>query len=324
MRAAVVTEFGTPPICREFAEPQPGTSDEVLVDVVAAGLHPRVRSQADGSHYTESGELPLVPGIDGVGRAPDGTLRYFVLPDTSMGAMAERTVVDTRRSVVLPEDADPVLVAAGMNPAMSAWVALRRRIEFAAGQDVLVLGATGNAGRLAVQVAKHLGAGRVIAAGRDAGRLADVPADEALTFDELGKAADVDVVLDYVWGPPTAEALRTIVTERSDRGRPLTWVEIGSVAGRTIELPLGRAPSGAPAARRQRPRFGPDPGHRRGAARLGEGDRHLPDRRARGAPPGRRNRLEGHRQHSAPRRHSLTFGVARTPECRYRSPVGSE
>ncbi len=237
MRAAVVTEFGTPPTCREFAEPQPTNPDEVLVDVVAAGLHPRVRSQADGSHYTEKGELPLVPGIDGVGRCPDGTLRYFVLPDTSMGAMAERTVVDTRRSVVLPADADPVLVAAGVNPAMSAWIALRRRIECAAGQDVLVLGATGNAGRLAVQVAKHLGAGRVIAAGRDTGRLAEVQADEALTFDELGKAADVDVVLDYVWGPPTADALRTIVTGRSDRGRPLTWVEIGSVAGPVIELP---------------------------------------------------------------------------------------
>ncbi|MEV6647372.1 zinc-binding alcohol dehydrogenase family protein [Amycolatopsis sp. NPDC051371] len=236
MRAAVVTEFGTPPTCQDFAEPQPSSENEVL-DVVAAGLHPRVRSQADGSHYTGTGDLPLVPGIDGVGRAPDGALRYFVLPDTAMGSMAERTVVDPRRSVVLPGDADPVLVAAGMNPAMSAWVALRRRIEFGAGQDVLVLGATGNAGRLAVQVAKHLGAGRVIAAGRDAGRLAEVPADEALTFDELGKAADVDVVLDYVWGPPTADALRTIVTERADRSRPLTWVEIGSVAGRTTELP---------------------------------------------------------------------------------------
>ena len=237
MRAAVVTEFGTPPTCQDFPTPEPATKDEVLVDVVAAGLHPRVRSQADGSHYTEKGELPFVPGIDGVGRAPDGTLRYFVLPDTSMGAMAERTVVDLRRSVVLPEDADPVLVAAGMNPAMSAWVALRQRIEFAAGQDVLVLGATGSAGRLAVQVAKHLGAGRVVAAGRDPQRLATVGADVALTFDELGKAADVDVVLDYVWGPPTANALRTIVTERADRGRPLTWVEIGSVAGRTTELP---------------------------------------------------------------------------------------
>ncbi|MFI5589413.1 zinc-binding alcohol dehydrogenase family protein [Amycolatopsis sp. NPDC051758] len=237
MRAAVVTAFGTPPTCQDFPVPEPATKDEVLVDVVAAGLHPRVRSQADGSHYTEKGELPLVPGIDGVGRAPDGTLRYFVLPDTTMGAMAERTVVDLRRSVVLPDDADPVLVAAGMNPAMSAWVALRRRIDFAAGQDVLVLGATGNAGRLAVQVAKHLGAGRVFAAGRNPERLAALPADRALTLDDVGEAADVDVVLDYLWGPPTADALREIVTHRADRGRPLTWVEIGSVAGRTTELP---------------------------------------------------------------------------------------
>jgi NADPH:quinone reductase-like Zn-dependent oxidoreductase len=237
MRAAVVTAFGTPPTCRDFPAPEPATKDEVVVDVVAAGLHPRVRSQADGSHYTEKGELPLVPGIDGVGRAPDGTLRYFVLPDTTMGAMAERTVVDLRRSVVLPDDADPVLVAAGMNPAMSAWVALRRRIDFTAGQDVLVLGATGNAGRLAVQVAKHLGAGRVFAAGRNPERLAALPADRALTLDNVGEAADVDVVLDYLWGPPTADALREIVTHRADRGRPLTWVEIGSVAGRTTELP---------------------------------------------------------------------------------------
>ncbi|MEV4145900.1 zinc-binding alcohol dehydrogenase family protein [Amycolatopsis sp. NPDC049691] len=237
MRAAVVTEFGTPPTFREFAEPRPRTEDEVVVDVLAAGLHPRVRSQAGGEHYTGRGELPLVPGIDGVGRAPDGTLRYFVLPDTSLGSMAERTVVDLRRSVVLPEDADPITVAAGMNPAMSAWIALRRRIGFAAGQDVLVLGATGNAGRLAVQVAKHLGAGRVIAAGRDPEKLAGVHADDALTFGELAKAADVDVVLDYVWGPPTTGALRTIVTERADRARPLTWVEIGSVAGPSIELP---------------------------------------------------------------------------------------
>ena len=73
----------------------------MVVDVIASGLHPRVRSQADGSHYTSSGELPLVPGIDGVGRAPDGTLRYFVLPDTTMGAMAEQTVIDRRRSIAL-------------------------------------------------------------------------------------------------------------------------------------------------------------------------------------------------------------------------------
>jgi D-arabinose 1-dehydrogenase-like Zn-dependent alcohol dehydrogenase len=89
MHAAVVTAFDTPPIYREVPTPTPQAPDEILVDVLAAGLHPRVRSQADGSHYTSSGELPVVPGIDGVGRTGDGALRYFVLPDTTVGAMAE-------------------------------------------------------------------------------------------------------------------------------------------------------------------------------------------------------------------------------------------
>ena len=89
MHAAVVTTFDRPPHYTEFRDPQPSGPQEVLIDVIAAGLHPRVRSQADGSHYTSTDELPLVPGIDGVGRTADGELRYFVLPDTPMGAMAE-------------------------------------------------------------------------------------------------------------------------------------------------------------------------------------------------------------------------------------------
>jgi NADPH:quinone reductase-like Zn-dependent oxidoreductase len=92
-------------------------------------------------------------------------LRYFVLPDTTMGAMAEQTVIDACRSIVLPEDSDAIAVAAAMNPAMSSWVALRRRVEFQAGQNVLVLGATGNAGRMAVQIAKLFDANQIIAAG---------------------------------------------------------------------------------------------------------------------------------------------------------------
>src|SRR5271170_6417275 len=176
MHAAVVTTFGAAPRYQEFPVPVPAGDSEMLIDVLAAGLHPRVRSQADGSHYTSTDELPLVPGIDGVGRGPDGRLRYFVLPDTAMGAMAEQTVIDTRRSVVLPDTTDPVAVAAAMNPAMSSWVALRQRVPFQAGQDVLVLGATGNAGQLAVQIAKLFGAGQIIAAGRDPQRLASLPA----------------------------------------------------------------------------------------------------------------------------------------------------
>jgi NADPH:quinone reductase-like Zn-dependent oxidoreductase len=247
MYAAVVSSFDKPPAYREIPSPVPQTDDELVVDVVASGLHRRVRSQADGSHYTSSGELPLVPGIDGVGRASDGTLRYFVLPDTTMGAMAEQTVIDQRSSLVLPDGADPILVAAAMNPVMSSWVALRRRIDFEPGQSVLILGATGSSGRMAVQVAKRLGAGEVIGAGRDAQRLAavrelgadtTVRLDSAATLGDLARIArDVDVVIDYLWGPITAELMAGIASNRTDQGKPLTWIEIGSVAGASTEIP---------------------------------------------------------------------------------------
>lgn len=249
MRAAVVTSFDTSPTCQDFPIPTPKTPDEVLVHVIAAGLHPRVRSQAAGSHYTSSDDLPLVPGIDGVGRAPDGTLRYFILSDTTMGAMAEQTVVDLRRSVVIPRDSDPVLVAAAMNPGMSSWVALRQRISIQPGSRVLVLGATGNAGRMAVQIAKHLGASHVTGAGRHPARLAsltDLGADATLSL--IGKpvevarrlaqaAVEVDIVLDYLWGQSTADAMPAMVMNRTDRALPLVWIEVGSVAGPTAVIP---------------------------------------------------------------------------------------
>src|SRR5690349_8826427 len=133
VKAAVVSSFDTAPRYEEFSIPPVAGEHDLVIDVIAAGLHPRVRSQADGSHYTSTDELPLVPGIDGVGRGADGLLRYFILPDTTMGSMAERTVIDSRRSVVLPEGSDPVAIAAAMNPAMSSWVALRQRIRFAPG-----------------------------------------------------------------------------------------------------------------------------------------------------------------------------------------------
>jgi NADPH:quinone reductase-like Zn-dependent oxidoreductase len=249
MHAAVVTSFDSAPRYQEFPTPVPIGDDEMLIDVLAAGLHPRVRSQADGSHYTSTDELPLVPGVDGVGRGPDGLLRYFILPDTSMGAMADQTIIDTRRSVVLPESSDPIAVAAAMNPAMSCWVALRQRVTFQAGQNVLVLAATGNAGRMAVQVAKLFGANTIIGAGRGADRLTELPAlgasDTVLLEGDpddiarrLGKAAaDVDVVIDYLWGEPTAAAMVAVVTDRADRAKPLTWIEIGSVAGPTAAIP---------------------------------------------------------------------------------------
>jgi NADPH:quinone reductase-like Zn-dependent oxidoreductase len=240
MKAAVVTTFDAPPRYLDYPDPAARGTDEAVVDVLAAGLHPRVRSQANGSHYTSTGVLPLVPGIDAVVRDPQGRIRYAVLDDTTLGTMAERTVIELDRSVVLPRGADPVLLAAAMNPAMSSWVALRHRIDFGRGQRVLVLGATGNAGRMAIQVAKRFGAAQVIAAGRDQARLAGLAAlgaDQTCTFDQLAAAADVDVVIDYVWGQPTARAMVDMLTGRQDRSRPLTWIEIGSVVGAYAPIP---------------------------------------------------------------------------------------
>src|SRR6201989_1172537 len=130
MYAAVVTSFDAPPAYLEFPTPVPAGSDQVLVDVIASGLHPRVRSQANGSHYTSTGELPLVPGIDAVVRDAKGNLYYALLDDTTLGTMAQRTIIEKERSRALPKDADLVTVAAAINPVMSSWVALRHRITF--------------------------------------------------------------------------------------------------------------------------------------------------------------------------------------------------
>jgi NADPH:quinone reductase-like Zn-dependent oxidoreductase len=249
MNAAVVTSFEEPPRYQQFEVPQPSTGDDVLVDVLAAGLHPRVRSGAAGAHYTSTGTLPMIPGIDGVGRRSDGRRIYFMAAGDVLGTMAEKALADARRSVELPDDADVVKVAAAMNPAMSSWVALRRRVPIEPGQSVLILGATGSAGAMAIQVAKRLGAGRVVGAGRDPDRLhalTSVGADDvvALTADAdatdsalAAAAADFDIVIDYLWGAPAQRAIVALLSARSDRSHPLNWIQIGAVAGPTIELP---------------------------------------------------------------------------------------
>jgi NADPH:quinone reductase-like Zn-dependent oxidoreductase len=149
----------------------------------------------------------MFPGIE-VGRMADGMRVYFVADDELPDPMAEKAVIDLRRSVPLPDDADAEKLAASMNPAMSSWVALRRRVPIENRQSVLILGATGNAGTMAVQVAKRLGAGRVVGAGLDAERLhaltgvgaddiVQLTADGDATVTTLAKAAaEVDIVIE--------------------------------------------------------------------------------------------------------------------------------
>jgi NADPH:quinone reductase-like Zn-dependent oxidoreductase len=249
MNAAVVTDFSEPPHYQQFEVPEPASTDQLVVDVIAVGLHPRVRSGARGAHYTSSGRLPMIPGIDGVGRCKDGALIYFASDNDVTGTMAERALVDVRRSVQLPKDVDALRIAAAMNPAMSSWVALRRRVPIQPGQSVLVLGATGNAGAAAVQVAKLLGAGPVIGAGRNQGRLAALTtlgADAVVRLSDdhdttaaalASAAAEVDIVLDYLWGEPSSLTMMAVLGARRDRSRALDWIQIGAVAGTTLDLP---------------------------------------------------------------------------------------
>jgi NADPH:quinone reductase-like Zn-dependent oxidoreductase len=245
MKAAVVRSFDAPPRYEDFELPSAG-ADEVVVRVLAAGLHQRVRSGASGSHYAELPMLPMIPGIDAVGRLPDGQLAYCVVHDTPYGTMAEQVIVDRHLCVPLPDGTDAAIVAAAMNPAMSSWIALRLRAPIEQGQSVFVLGATGSAGRMAIPIAKLLGAARVVAAGRQIARLESSGADEVVSLigepqsvaEAIGKAAgESDIVLDYLWGKPAADAMVAVLAGRRDRGRRINWIQIGAVAGPTMALP---------------------------------------------------------------------------------------
>jgi NADPH:quinone reductase-like Zn-dependent oxidoreductase len=226
--------------------PGPGDDDGVVVDVLAAALSPRVRSGASGAHYTSQGVLPLVPGLDGVGRL-NGRRVYFIAASDTLGTMAEQTLADPRLAVPLPDGVSTSVIAAGMLPAISSWVALTKRAPIQPGQRVLVLGATGTSGLLAVQIARHLGAGSVIAAGRSAEaleraralgadqvvRLTGTPADG----DAVAQvASEVDIVLDYLWGSVTSAVMPALCRRRQAESRALHWVLIGSVAGDELAL----------------------------------------------------------------------------------------
>src|SRR6202050_4018274 len=173
MKAAVVSGPGQKPQYADFPEPVVQEGEE-LVSVRAAALSHFTKSRASGAHYSADGMFPAVAGADGVGTTQDGRRVYFVLPEAPNGAMAERTVVRSQQCIDLPAGIDDVTAAAIANPGMSAWAALMERAHLQAGETVLINGATGTAGRLAVQLAKYLGAAKVIATGRNEDELEEV------------------------------------------------------------------------------------------------------------------------------------------------------
>lgn len=251
MRAAVVHAFGEAPRCEEFTEPVVGEG-EALVQVRAASLKPIDKQLASGAHFAAPRELPFVCGTDGVGMLSDGQRVFFGGVRAPFGAMAERAVAMSAFCFPLPDGLDDVTAAALPNPGVSAWLALAYRAKVAAGENVLILGATGVTGKLAVKIAKLLGAGRVVGAGRnrevlsrlrglgaDATICLDVPAEElAGEFAREGGASGFQVVIDYLWGRPTEIFLEAITRKEFAVVRAETrLVQVGESAGAAISLP---------------------------------------------------------------------------------------
>jgi NADPH:quinone reductase-like Zn-dependent oxidoreductase len=247
MHAAVVNVLGQAPVYQEFAEPQAETG-EILIPMRAAGLHPVVKARAAGQHYSVAGEVPAIPGIDGVGLL-EGKLVYCYAARNHFGTMAEKTVVRPESCIPLPDGLDPMQAAAIANPGMSAWLSLKLRAGLQRGESVLVLGATGVAGHLAIQAARYLGAKRVVGVGRNVEALAGSGVDAVIGLTQpeeaIGEALSaelrdhgIDVIIDYLWGRPTELLLATLAADfdaLATRRRRL--VEVGESAGRTIALP---------------------------------------------------------------------------------------
>jgi NADPH2:quinone reductase len=247
MHAAVVNVLGQPPKYQTFPEPVPGEG-EVIVEVRAAGLHPVVKVLAAGSHYSGRAEVPLVPGLDGVGVLEDGSRVYFTFVRKPWGSMCERTVCPRSKCFPLPEGLDDALAAALVNPGLSAWLSLRDRAKIVAGETVLILGASGVAGQLALQAARYLGAGRVIGAGRNVDAIHPHAADGVIALDQTDDAVreafaveaarGIDVVIDYLWGRPTELLLEALARGvRASPTRSTRLVEVGESAGKAISLP---------------------------------------------------------------------------------------
>ncbi len=178
MRAAVLEVHGQPPSAGEFAEPEAG-EEQAVVEVLAAGLNPVDLAIASGAFYGRA-PPPSVVGREGVARLPDGTRAYFESAVAPYGSMAERAPIELAAAIPLPEGLDEGLACAIGIAGLAAWLSLEHRAGLRPGETVLVLGASGVVGQVAVQAARLQGAARVVGAARAARRVSSSPAWRAL------------------------------------------------------------------------------------------------------------------------------------------------
>ncbi|MGU3652331.1 quinone oxidoreductase family protein [Mycolicibacterium sp. A43C] len=249
MKAAVIDQWGQPPRYTDFPDPEPGDGT-LTATVEASALTNLTKGIGNGTHYASRElHLPMIPGVDGVARLDDGR-RVYTGAVPPYGMLAERTLLNTRDMVELPDGIDAVTAAAVPNPGISSWLALEHAAALRPGEHVLILGATGVTGSLATQLAASVfGAARVVVAGRDTARLdwlRTVGADDVIdlrnddvraTVRALHAAQPFDVVLDYLWGDPAAQVLAALADGPTGRYHRTRFVQVGAMADPTMPLP---------------------------------------------------------------------------------------
>src|SRR5437763_58242 len=212
MRAALIAELGSPPRAAELPDVPSG------VRVVAVAVNPIDISVGNGRFYGGHPPLPYPPGCEAVGRTEDGALVYLFGDGRGIakpGFLAERVSVPDELPLRLPDGVDPALAAGAGIAGVAGWVAVAWKAKVTRGDRVLVLGASGVVGLLAVQAAKLLGAAKVVAAGRDLGRLErarELGADEIVELDGIAGAFGDEgftVCIGPLWGEPLARAVRS-------------------------------------------------------------------------------------------------------------------
>ncbi len=245
MKAAVLKEIGSTPVYAEFPDPVAGNDQQVVVHVIASSIKQLDLLKAAGKHYTHYTSLPVVVGMDGVARLENGQ-RIYAMGITGM--MAEKAIVQKNNWIAIPQGLDDSTAAALPNTLVGSDIALRTKGNIKAGDIVLVNGATGATGMMAVQMAKYHKAAAVIATGRNPAvleKLKKLGADITISLNQpendiinaLIKAYTAfpfDIVVDYLWGRPIELLLETLFRLPSEKETRI--ITVGEMAGTTISL----------------------------------------------------------------------------------------
>lgn len=246
MKAAVLHQVGDVPKYEDFPEPVPSNEEQVLISVKASSIKQLDKLKASGKHYTQFSQMPTAVGVDGIGMLENGT---YVYAQGITGMMAEKALTAKDKWTVLPPNIDVPAAAALPNALMGAAAALLYRAGMKKGDTVLINGATGVTGKIAVQIAGYYGAARIIATGRNQEslrQLRELGADDTVSLKgddqtiieslkKMQNETPVDIVIDYLWGHP----VELIISAFNDSASPIKIVSVGEMAGANISLASG-------------------------------------------------------------------------------------